>query len=216
MTGRMPFLPVERGGIFVCLGSRSQPDIGKEAYDMQKKSIYTLTTLAMMAALSVILVFFIHFPIFPAVGFLEYDPADILVFISAMLFGPWYGLLLTAVVCIIQGLTVSASSQLYGILMHLIATGTHVLVCGLLYRHIEAKWGLPVSLLAGTAAWTLIMIPANLIITPWFMGVPQSAVAALLPFILAFNLIKAGVNSILAGGLFFPVQRLYRNVAYRN
>ena len=43
---------------------------------------------------------------------------------------------------------------------------------------------------------TLIMIAANLVITPLFMGVPRSAVWDLMPFIAAFNVVKAGVNSL--------------------
>ena len=53
-----------------------------------------------------------------------------------------------------------------------------------------------VGLLCGTAAMTLIMIAANLVITPLFMGVPRSAVWDLMPFIAAFNVVKAGVNSL--------------------
>ena len=41
---------------------------------------------------------------------------------------------------------------------------------------------------------SLMMLGANLIITPLFMGVPRSAVWALMPFIIGFNLIKAGIN----------------------
>lgn len=44
---------------------------------------------------------------------------------------------------------------------------------------------------------TAIMVPANLTITPYFMGVPVDAVTALLPFIIAFNLIKAGANGLI-------------------
>lgn len=47
-----------------------------------------LTTMGMMAAVSIILVYLIHFPIFPAASFLEYDPADIPIFICTFLYGP--------------------------------------------------------------------------------------------------------------------------------
>ena len=39
-----------------------------------------------------------------------------------------------------------------------------------------------------------IMIWANLIITPLFMGVPRDVVWDLMPFIVGFNAIKAGIN----------------------
>ena len=56
-----------------------------------------LTTLAMLAALAIVLVALIHFPLVPAAPFLEYDPADIPIFIGTFLFGPAAGLALTAV-----------------------------------------------------------------------------------------------------------------------
>ena len=43
---------------------------------MKKMNTKKLTTLGVLAACSIVLVAFIHFPIFPAVSFLEYDPAD--------------------------------------------------------------------------------------------------------------------------------------------
>ena len=51
-----------------------------------------LTTLAMLAALAIVLVALIHFPLVPAAPFLEYDPADIPIFIGTFLFGPAAGL----------------------------------------------------------------------------------------------------------------------------
>ena len=43
---------------------------------------------------------------------------------------------------------------------------------------------------------TAAMMGANMIITPIFMGVPRSVVWDLMPFIAAFNLVKAGVNGL--------------------
>ena len=93
-----------------------------------------LTAMGLMAAVSVMLVAVVHFPIFPAAPFLEYDPADISIFICTFLYGPVSGLLLTLVVSVIQGLTVSAASGPIGIIMHIFATGTFVLVSGNIYR----------------------------------------------------------------------------------
>lgn len=159
--------------------------------------ISRLAKLGVLAALSVVLVFFIHFPIFPAASYLEYDPADIPIMIATFAFGPWYGLLMIVVVAVVQGLTVSASGGVYGIIMHIIATGTFVLVAGLIYRRHKTKKAALIALACGVAAWGLIMMPANLIVTPYFTGMPVDAIRALLlPIILPFNLIKAGINAI--------------------
>ena len=83
-----------------------------------------LTTMAMLTAISIVLVAFVHFPLLPAAPWMEYDPADIPIFIGTFMFGPAAGLGLTAVVAIIQGTTVSAGSGWIGIVMHFLATGT--------------------------------------------------------------------------------------------
>lgn len=156
-----------------------------------------LTTIAILTALSVCFVALIHFPIFPAVAFLEYDPADIPILICGFAFGPVAGLAVTLIASFIQGFTVSAQSGIYGIIMHIIATGTFVLVAGFLYQKHKTKKSALIALLCGVVAWGLIMMPANLIITPIFTGMPVEAIRGiLLPIILPFNLIKAGINAV--------------------
>ena len=82
------------------------------------EKVRKLVTMAMLAALSIVLVYVIHFPIFPAASFLEYDPADIPILIGTFAYGPLAGVLLTVVVSVIQGMTVSSGSGLMGIAMH--------------------------------------------------------------------------------------------------
>ena len=130
-----------------------------------------LAKMAMLVAISIVLVMIIHFPIFPMVAFLEYDPADIPILIGTFAFGPGAGLLLTVVTSVLQGITVSAGSGLYGIIMHIIATSTLTLVSGTIYRRHKTKKMAVVGLLCGTVAMTVMMFAANLLITPLFMGV---------------------------------------------
>ena len=57
------------------------------------------------------------------------------------------------------------------------------------------------------------MVIANHFITPLFMGVPVEMVdAMLLPVILPFNLIKAGVNSLIT---FLVYKTISRHVIHR-
>ena len=163
----------------------------------QQKKTVKLAKIAMLVAISIILVYFIHIPIFPAVAFLEYDPADIPIMIGTFAFGPAAGVMITFVVSILQGITVSSGSGVYGILMHIIATSVFVIVAGNIYKKKKTKKGAIIALACGVAAWVVVMFFANLVITPLFMGVPRSLVWELMPFILAFNAIKAGVNSVL-------------------
>ena len=173
-----------------------------------KEKTRKLTVMAMLVAISVVLVYLIHFPIFPAAAFLEYDPADIPILIGAFAYGPVAGILLTVVASVIQGFTVSAGSGAYGIIMHIIATSVLVLVSGGIYLVRRTKGGAIVGLILGTIAMGLVMMVANHFITPAFMGVPTEMVdAMLLPVVLPFNLIKAGVNSLITVLLYKTVSR---------
>ena len=163
---------------------------------MKNERLKRLVVLAMLAAISVVLVWAVHVPLIPVVSFLEYDPADVPILIATMAYGPVAGVVLTVVVSVIQGLTVSAGSGAYGIIMHIIATSTLVLVAGTVYRVRHTKGGAVLGLVLGTLAMGLVMMPANHFITPAFTGWPVAQVDALLiPGILPFNLLKAGLNS---------------------
>ena len=169
-----------------------------------------LTTLAMLAALSVILVALVHIP-FPPAPFLEYDPADVPIFIGTFLYGPAAGLGLTLVVSVIQGTTVSAGSGIIGIVMHLLSTGTFVVLSGSLYRKYHNRLGAAVALVVGVLSMTLVMVGCNLVVTPIFMGQPvEEVIGMLMPVIIPFNLLKAGINGLVTYLVYKPIGRLLR------
>ncbi|MBK5263354.1 MAG: ECF transporter S component [Peptostreptococcaceae bacterium] len=155
-----------------------------------------LTKLAMLAAISLVFVALIRIPIFPAAPYLTYDPADIPIFISAFAFGPLAGLSVTAVVAFIQAF-VLAGDGFIGFLMHFFATGSFVIVAGLIYKNHKTKKSAAIALICGTIVMTTTMIGLNLIITPiFYLSVPiEAVIAMILPILLPFNLLKAGVNS---------------------
>ncbi len=173
-----------------------------------KSKTRKLTTMAMLVAISVVLLYLVRFPIFPAASFLEYDPADIPILIGAFLYGPTAGLILTVVASVIQGFTVSAASGWIGVLMHIFATGSMVLVAGNIYRITKTRIGGALGLFAGTLTMAGMMVVWNLIFTPIFLGTPREAVEAMiLPIILPFNLIKAGVNSTITFFVYKTISR---------
>lgn len=172
-----------------------------------KVSVKKITTLSVMSALSIVLMILIRIP-FPPAPFLEYDPADIPILISTFLFGPWCGLIMTAAVSVIQGVTVSSSSGIIGIVMHFAATGGFVAVAGLIYTRGKNIKRAIIALAAGTLVQTALMVVMNLIFTPLFMNTPAEAVIEMLiPVIIPFNLLKAGVNAILTFVVYKLVSR---------
>ncbi len=165
-----------------------------------------LSKMAMLAAISLALVLLIRIP-FPPAPFLVYDPADIPIIISGFAFGPLAGITITVVVSFIQAFAL-AGDGIIGFFMHVVATGSFVLVSGLLYKGHKTKKRAIVALVAGTLTMASTMIGWNLLITPFYMGVPVEAVVAMiLPILLPFNLMKAGINSIIIFLIYKPIAR---------
>jgi len=162
------------------------------------KSTKNLAVMGVLAAISIILITVVHFPIIPSAPFLEYEPGDVPIYMIAFLFGPLSGFIVTIVVSFIQGITVSASSGIIGIIMHIFATGSFVLIAGNIYNMKKSRLQLAIALIAGIIVMVVTMSLWNIIFTPIFMGVPRSAVMEMLvPAIIPFNLFKAGVNSFI-------------------
>lgn len=161
-----------------------------------------LTQMAVLAAMSILLVYLIHIPILPMVPFLEYDPADIPILIGTFMFGPLGGLLITGVVCLIQGAVISTTGWI-GAIMHFFATGSFVLVAGIVYKKNRTRKGAVIALILGGATMTITMALWNLIITPMFLGWPLESVIPIMKWIILFNIIKVSVN----GGITFVIYK---------
>ena len=154
-----------------------------------------LAKMALMVAISVVCSF-VHFPVLPMAPFLEFEVSDIPILIAGFVFGPLAGLVIGVVSILLHDLMMGPSSGPYGMIMHIIAVGVFVLVASAIYQKFKTKkWGL-LSLIIGGLCMALAMIPANIIITPLFMGVPVDVVYAMIvPILIPFNLIKVGINT---------------------
>lgn len=178
---------------------------------MKKTNIIRTAIMAMLTALSIVLVATIHLPLIPSAPFLEYDAADIPVLIGAMMLGPVSGLIILLAVCIIQALTVSASSGIIGFFMHFIASSVLVLIASLIYSRRKTVASLVIGLVAGSLAMTAVMIPLNIVFTGIFLGAgTQTVIGMLIPAIIPFNLLKAGINSAITFAVFAPIREILR------
>lgn len=170
----------------------------KEGNVMNEKNMSTakLAKLAMMTAVSIVLLLIVRIP-WPTAPFLVYDPADVPIYITAFAFGPFEGLLVTLVVCLIQAFGLGGDG-LYGFVMHFVATGIVAVIIGSIYRKNKTKKTAVRALIIGVIVAVVVMCFMNLLVTPIYMGAPRSAVVAMIPtVIIPFNLVKAGVNALL-------------------
>lgn len=162
----------------------------------KNSSTAMLAKLAMMTAVSIVLLLIVRIP-FPPAPFLVYDPADVPIYITAFAFGPAAGLLVTAVVCLIQAFLLGGDG-LYGFLMHFVATGIVAVVIGLMYAKCKTKKRAVIALVVGVLVAVAVMCFMNILVTPAYMGAPREAVVAMIPtVIIPFNLLKAGLNAVL-------------------
>lgn len=160
------------------------------------KNTAKLAKLAMMTAISLVLVFLVKIP-WPPAPFLVYDPADVPIYITAFAFGPFEGLIVTLVVCLIQAFGLGGDG-IYGFVMHFVATGLVAVIIGAMYRNNKTRKKAIIALVIGVISAVVIMALLNIIVTPIYMGAPREAVIAMLPtVIIPFNIVKAGANSLL-------------------
>ncbi len=181
--------------------------------NLKSNKVFQTAIMGMLTALSIVLVYVIRIPLIPAAPFLEYDAADIPVLIGSLLLGPVQGILILLAVCLIQALTVSASSGWIGFLMHFIASSVLVLTASLIYKKKQTHLSLIIGLIIGSIAMTVVMIPLNLVFTGIFMGQgTQTVVGMLIPAIIPFNLLKAGINSAVTFAIFTPVSEILKRL----
>lgn len=183
----------------------------KSAQTMQKNSTRKVALMAMFTAISVVLVYAIRFPMF--LPFLEYNPSDIPILIATFTFGPQTGLLLTILVSVLQGITVSAQSGIVGIVMHIVATASFVVSAGFIYKKRNDNTGVILALVGGSLVMTVMMVLWNLLLTPYFMNVSRDMVDALIvPAIIPFNLVKSTINCGIAYVLLKPIKALLAKI----
>lgn len=162
-----------------------------------KFSAKMIAKMAMMAAIACVLGL-VRFPILPMVPFLTYDFADIPILVSAFAFGPVAGILIAAVVSFIQAFLLGGD-QLYGFVMHMLASGSFLLIASIFYKGKKTKKRAIIGLVIATIVTIAIMGVANYFITPFYYGgaAMKAMVVQLMPFILLFNLIKWTANSLI-------------------
>lgn len=177
----------------------------------QRRQTRILVHSAMWVALSVVLIMLVQIPLFAAAPWMKYDMADVPVIIASLYLGPVSGLLILAAVSLIQAMYFGGDG-IVGFLMHFIASGSLVFLTSFIYQKKQSVPGLIAGLFIGASAMVAMMIPMNFIFTVHFFGVPLEMVKEMmLPVIIPFNAIKAGLNAVIS---FVVFQLLIRRSAF--
>ena len=168
--------------------------------NLTSNKLKRVVALAMFAALAYV-VHFVHIP----VGFLNLDFKDVIVTICGMYFGPISGIIIAFTVPLLEFATVSSTGP-YGLIMNVLSSVTFVGTASVIYRFKKTLSGAIVGLLSASFAMTAVMMLANLLVTPYYMGVSIAEVGALIPtLLLPFNAVKAILNASLTLCLYKPL-----------
>ncbi|MBR5429991.1 MAG: ECF transporter S component [Firmicutes bacterium] len=196
-----------------------------ETVNTQHERTLRLVLMAMLAAISIVLVYFVRIPLVPAAPFLEYDMADVPVMLAAFLISPSAGLLVLFVVSVIQAFLLGGNGIIGLIMHFFASGALVLGSALIYKACRQKKGSLIAGLVIGSLLMTLLMIPLNFIFTPKVMmdvpiaesasvffsslsgnldpaahseaavGAYQAVKGLLLPGLIPFNLIKAGLNS---------------------
>jgi riboflavin transporter FmnP len=163
---------------------------------IESRKTVRLAKMSMMLAIAVVCSF-VHFPVFPGVEFIEYELSDLPLLIAGLAFGTVPGIVLVVCCVLLDAVIAGAGGGPHGMIMQFLAIGTFVIVTSLIYHKSKTRKAAVIGLICGVLAMTAIMIPANLIVTPAFLGVPAAAIRPLiLPAIIPVNLIKGAISAV--------------------
>lgn len=166
------------------------------------QKIKMVSIMAMLTALAIAADIFLRIPNIG--GFLTYEPKDVILTIGAFIYGPVAGLIMALVTCLVEMVTVS-STGIIGFLMNFLASAMFVGVASVIYYRKKTIARAIVGLIAASFAMIALMLLWNYIMTPIYMGVPRDVVVSMmLPLLLPFNAIKAGLNAALVLLLYKP------------
>lgn len=165
-----------------------------------------LTAVAMFCALAYICMFVFRIK----VSFLTFDAKDAVITTGAMFFGPLTALVSSAVVALLELITVS-DTGIYGCIMNFISSAAFSVTASLIYKYRRKLSGAITALIGAVVAMVACMMVANLLITPFYMHVTVNDVHRLIPTLLfPFNLTKGFLNASLVLLLYKPVTRALR------
>ncbi len=159
--------------------------------DQNGKKLRRMITIALFAALAYVAMLLLHIK----VSFLTLDVKDAVIALCGLYFGPLAALIVSVIVPLLELVTVS-STGFYGLIMNILGSVAFSVTASLLYKWKKTFLGAIVALVSATAAMTGVMLLANLLITPFYMGVSVAEVWALIPtLLLPFNVVKALLNA---------------------
>lgn len=170
-----------------------------------------IATVGILCSLGIVVSMFIKFPLVPAVGFLTYEPKDILIIIGGFIYGPLTALVMSVICSLIELLYNNAGGNVFiDMLMNVISTCGIAVVSAYIYKKDHTRKGAIKGLVIGIITTVVLMTLWNYVVTPGYYGMPRAAIVALLPWIALFNVLKGSINSLVVVYLYKPLTNILK------
>ena len=173
---------------------------------MKKEKLIKISVTGVFCALAFILTVVLRFK----VAFLSFDLKDMVLAVISLMYGPIYGVTSAGIVAVLEFLSVS-DTGVYGLIMNFISSATFTLVAGLIYKYKRTFNGAIISVIFSVISVCIVMCLANILITPYYMGVTSREVVALIPtLLLPFNLCKSLINAAATVIIYKPIRSILK------
>ena len=141
---------------------------------------------------------------------MTFEFKNVFITLAAMLFGPIAGGVISLVTAFLE-FALYSTTGFYGFLMNFISSASFSMIAALIYRGRRTQFSSYLSLGVASIASTALMVLANLLITPLYLGTSMSEVLDLIPkVIFPFNLIKCLANSAVILLFYKPITLVLR------
>ena len=163
-----------------------------------------------LAAVFAALAFLVALIPAPKVQFLSFDIKDTVIATASLILGPSVALSLSVVVPFLEAVANGFNLFPWGLLMDIISTLSFSLTASLIYKFRRTLGGAVLSLISAAGTQVAMMMVANILITPLYMGSREVVVQLLLPLLLPFNTVKSIFNAALVMLLYKPTTEALR------
>ncbi len=173
---------------------------------MSKEKLIKSTVTGVFCALAFILTVVLRFK----VSFLSFDLKDTVIAVISLMYGPLYGVASAGVVALLEFLSVS-DTGVYGLIMNFASSATFAFVAGIIYKNKRNFKGAILAVVFSVISVVVVMMLANILITPYYMGVSAKTVIGLIPtLLLPFNFCKALINAAATVVIYKPIRNILR------
>ena len=146
------------------------------------------------------------------IGFLTFDAKDAVITVASFIYGPVSAVIMSLITAFLEFISIGSTGP-WGALMDFVSTFSFTFTAAIIYKYRRRLSGAIIALGSAACAYVAVMMIANLLITPIYMGVDVETVKSMIPtMLLPFNTAKALMNGALVMLIYKPVVRLTRRI----